>query len=102
MAGQAAVIEPMRQIMRVRRPQVLYTDADTAFTSRAFQALMEELGVEAHVKTGRNDIATVDRAIGMLKETIAKERGATGNADWAVSVPKAVKAFSSNDLEYHA
>ena len=35
MIGQAAVIDPMRGIMRVRKPTVLYTDADTAFTSKA-------------------------------------------------------------------
>jgi len=31
MLSQAAVVEPMRQIMRTRKPKVLYTDADTAF-----------------------------------------------------------------------
>ena len=85
MVGQAGVIEPMREIMRVRQPAVLYTDADTASTSRAFQEAMTELGVDARIKTGRNDIATVDRAIGILKETMAKERSATGKADWAPS-----------------
>ena len=49
MPGQAAVVEPMREIMRVRRPAVLYTDAGTAFTSRAFQEAMRELGVDARI-----------------------------------------------------
>ena len=80
----------MREIMRVRKPAVLYTDADTAFTSRAFQEAMNELGVDARIKTGRNDIATVDRAIGILKETMAKERSATGRADWGAFLPLAV------------
>ena len=100
MLSQAAVVEPMRQIMKTRKPEVLYTDADTAFQSAVFQQAMRELGVDARIKTGRNDIATVDRAIGMLKETIVKYRSTTGQADWAKHLEKAVKAFNSNDLEY--
>jgi hypothetical protein len=100
MLSQAAVVEPMRQIMKTRKPEVLYTDADTAFQSAVFQQAMRELGVDARIKTGRNDIATVDRAIGMLKETIVKYRSTTGNADWAKHLEKAVRAFNSNNLEY--
>ena len=85
MTGQAAVIEPMRDIMRVRKPTALSTDADAAFTSRAFRAAMEELGVEARLKAGRNDIATVGRAIGILEETIQRFRSSSGEADWGSS-----------------
>ena len=35
-----------------------------------------------------------------MKETVAKERSATGRADWGAIVPKAARAFSANDLEY--
>ena len=63
MSNQGDVVGPMRDIMRVRRPQVLYTDADTAFRSLAFREAMHDLGVEFRVKLGRNDIATVDAAI---------------------------------------
>ena len=96
MDGQAAVVEPMRQIMRVRKPEVLYTDADSAFTSRA----LRELGVDARVKTGRNDIATVYRAMGIVQETIVWLRSSSGKADWAEHAQRAVKAFNANDLEY--
>ena len=100
MVSQAAVTEPMQKIMRSRQPRLLYTDADTAFKASTFQEAMEELGVDARTKTGRQDIATVDRAVAMLKETSVKYRSTTGNPDWADHITKAVKAFNSNDLEY--
>ena len=70
MLSQAAVTEPMQKIMRSRQPRLLYTDADTAFKASTFQEAMEELGVDARTKTGRQDIATVDRAIAMLTATL--------------------------------
>ena len=86
MASQAAVVEPMCEIMRVRKPEMLYTDADTAFTSHAFQAAMQELGVDARIKTGRNDIATVDAASRIVKTLVVDERSESGEADWAKHV----------------
>ena len=79
---------------------VLYTDADTAFTSRAFLPTMEELGVDARIKTGRNDIATVDAAIRIVKTIVVNKRSESGEADWAKHVPIAVKAFNSRKLGY--
>ena len=63
MDGQAAVVEPMKDIMRVRRPKILFTDADAAFRSKAFMNAMQDLGVDLRIKLGRNDIATVDREV---------------------------------------
>jgi hypothetical protein len=67
MIGQGSVIEPMRQIMKVRKPDVLYTDKETSFRSAPFREAMQNLGVDARIKTGKQDIATVDRAISWLK-----------------------------------
>ena len=100
MLSQAGVEAPMRAVMRARRPAMLFTDADTAFTSNAFKAAMAELGVDARVKTGRNDIATVDRAMGLVQEAIVCLRSSTGVPDWAAHVQRAVKAFNRNDLQY--
>ena len=100
MANQGAVLEPMRDIMRVRKPQLLYTDADAAFTSNAFRAAMRELGVDARIRTGRNDIATLDSAIKLVKEAIVRERGDSGEPDWAKHVNLAVRAFNNNRLDY--
>ena len=82
MRSQADTVEPMREIMQMRRPQVLYTDADTTFKSRAFGDLMRELGVEHRVKLARNDIATVDAAIKNLGETIVRYTTSSGVGDW--------------------
>ena len=82
MVNQAAVVEPTQEIMRVRKPEMLFTVAATAFTSQAFQEAMRELGVDARVKTGHNDIATVDHAMGLIKETIVRLRSSSGDADW--------------------
>ena len=100
MTGQGAVIEPMRQIMKTRKPEVLFTDAETSFQGVAFREAMQELGVDARIKTGKQDIATVDRAISWLKEAIVKYRSTTGKADWAEHLEKAVRAWNSNDLEF--
>jgi hypothetical protein len=77
--------------MTTRKPDVLVTDADTAFTPKAFRAAMDGLGVEARLRAGRNDIATVDRAIGLLKETIQRFRASSGKSDWGHFLQKVVK-----------
>ena len=100
MDSQAAVVEPMREILRARKQEVLYTDADSAFTPRAFQAAMQELGVDARTKTGRNDIATVDAAMRVVKTRIVDERSASGEADWAKHVQWAVRTFNGRKLDY--
>jgi hypothetical protein len=61
MQSQGGVVEPMNKIMASRQPRRLFTDADTAFRSSAFQEAMDDLGVESRIKTGKPDIATVDR-----------------------------------------
>ena len=81
MSNQGDVVAPMRDIMRVRRPRVLYTDADTAFRSQAFRDAMRDLGVEFRVKLARNDIATVDSAIKYLGETIVRYTTSSGEGD---------------------
>ena len=79
---------------------MLVTDADTAVTSKAFRAAMDGLGVETRLRAGRNDIATVDRAIGLLKETSQRFRAPSGKSDWGEFLQKAVKAFNANRLGY--
>ena len=88
--------------MMVRRPRVLCTDADVAFRSKAVREAMTDLGVAFRVKEGRNDIATVDRAIGLLGEMIVRYTTSTGEGGWMKCLNRAVKAFNSNDLEYLA
>ena len=61
---------------------------------------MEALGVDARIKTGRSDIATVDWAIGHLKEIIQRYRVSSGEADWGSFLQKAVKAFNHTRLDY--
>ena len=99
MGSQAAIVEPMRQTMRVRKPEVPRTDADPALNPAPSSKPCGSWA-STRVKTGRNDIATVDRAMGIVKETILRLRSSSGKADWAEHVQRAVKAFNANDLEY--
>ena len=63
---------------------------------------MAGLGVDFRVKEGRNDISTVDRAIGLISETVVRYTTSTGDGDWMKFLDRAVRAFKSNDLEYLA
>jgi len=86
--------------MKVRKPDILYTDKETSFRSAPFREAMQNLGVDSRIKTGKQDIATVDRAISWLKEAIVKFRSSSGKPDWADHLQKTVKAWNSNSLDY--
>jgi hypothetical protein len=83
-----------------RTPDELVTDADPAFQTPAFRELLENHGIHHTVKIGRNDNATVDRAIFSIKRALAEHRAATGQAGWAHRLPEVVKGLNASESAY--
>ena len=78
-----------------RKPRELNCDKGTEFTSREFQTMLARRNIQFREKVGMNDIATVDRAMGTLKDMISR-RGADAAAggDWLTELPKAVESYN--------
>jgi len=85
-----------------RRPRELNTDKGTEFSSKEFQNMLTRRGaIHWREKVGKNDIATVDRAMGTLKEMIARRSAdEAAGGDWLTELPKAVA--SHNKLDHSA
>jgi hypothetical protein len=65
-----AAAEGAARLLGRRRPDQVVTDEDKAFKSPAFEAW---LGAAVHVyKEGKQDLAVVDRAIGVIKRALAE------------------------------
>jgi hypothetical protein len=61
-------------------PSDLVTDADPGFRSASFQKLLQGRGVHWVQKEGRQDLAIVDRLIGVIKRSLAEEEAEGGDA----------------------
>ena len=59
-------------LQRMKKPQVLSTDQDSAFAG-PFNAMLEEKGIVHRFKRGINSIATLDRAIQTVKKTLFRK-----------------------------
>ena len=59
--------EALRKIIREARhaPSQLICDADPGSQTKAFKELLEEHKIQQTTRVGRNDLATVDRLIGI-------------------------------------
>ena len=81
-----------------RKCRELNCDKGTEFTSREFQTMLDRRNIQFREKVGKNDIATVDRAMGTLKDMLAR-RGADAAAggDWLEELPKAVSSYNKLD-----
>jgi transposase InsO family protein len=79
-----------------RTPRELNSDKGTEFTSREFQTMLARRNIQFREKVGKNDIATVDRAMGTLKDMLAR-RGADAGGDWLAELPNAVAAYNKLD-----
>src|SRR5665648_1036086 len=84
-----------------RKPRQLVTDKESIFTSHAFQRMLQEEGIDHQVKSSLNDIATLDAAIGQLKDILSKLAQQPGNdTSWYDNLHDATKAFNKNEKEY--
>ena len=76
-----------------RIPRELNTDRGTEFTSARFQAVVQTYGIKHVFKVGHNDLATVDRAIGVLKTKLAIISAEDGT-NWLEELQPTVKAMN--------
>ena len=76
----------------------LSTDKGTEFTSVEFQGLMAERGIYHRYKVALNDLSTIDRAMGVLKDRIAVIAAEAGDS-WLDALQMAVNAHNSLDAK---
>ena len=81
-----------------RKPRELNSDLGTEFSRREFQTMLARRNIQWRKKVAKNDIATVDRGMGTLKDMLAR-RGADQAAgrDWLAELPKAVAGYNKLD-----
>jgi len=84
------------QILREagKAPEELVTDGGPEFQTPQFKELLR--GTRHTVAVGRNDMATLDRFIGVIKRALAEHTAETGEQDWASRLPEAVHGFNEN------
>ena len=63
-------------LLKARPPTEVVTDADHAFQTPDFRAWLTRHGVRHVLKAGKQDLATVDRAIGVIKRAVAEHEAA--------------------------
>ena len=81
-----------------RKPRELNTDKGTEFTSREFQTMLARRNIQYREKVGKNDIATVDRAMRTLKDMLARRSAdAAAGGDWLTELLKAVASYNKLD-----
>ena len=69
-------------------------DEDPGFKTASFLKLLEERHIVQQFRSGRNDLAVVDNAIGRLKRVLATHSADTGKRDWASRLHEAVAGFN--------
>ena len=92
------------RIIENRKPRELNTDKGSEFTSREFQAMLDRRKIQHRLKVGLNDIATLDRAMGVIKPMLAK-REAEMDGDWLTHLQPVIEAYNKLDnraLHEHA
>ena len=100
MKSKAETTEKFGRLMVVeeRKCRQLTTDKGTEFTSVAFNRLMRAEGIRHVYKEALNDLSTIDRAMGLIKDriaTIVAERGGT----WLDVLQQVINAHNSLDTE---
>ena len=76
-----------------RKPRELNTDGGTEFTSREFQTMLTRREIQHRLKVGLNDIATIDRAGGVLKDMMAKRIAELGG-DWLTHLEQTIATYN--------
>jgi len=83
-------------------PLELSTDEGSEFTNPTFRAALAQLGVAHRVKApqNKNAIATLDNAIGRLKQALFRQTAGQGTLDWASLLPKVVSGMNQSPHEH--
>ena len=79
-----------------RKPRELNTDKGSEFTGRDFQTMLARRVIQHTFKRGLNDLATVDRAMGTIKDMLAKRMSEMGG-DWLTHLEPVVAAYNKLD-----
>ncbi|MEM1009604.1 MAG: transposase family protein [Myxococcota bacterium] len=94
--SQEAVQEALLTLLEKavpRKPSELITDRDAIFMSAGFAKFVQKLGIDSLTfAKARNDIGTVDRLIGVLKEAMAQEQVDARSGDWDTEMLRKVVA----------
>ena len=78
-----------------RKCEELNTDRGSEWTSAAFQARLNNLGIRHRMKVGPQDLATLDRAIGTLRATLSRRTAEGGT--WWEELDAAVKSMNESE-----
>jgi transposase InsO family protein len=92
-----------KDILRVsdRICKEINTDAGTEFIATEFKDMLKEKGINLHrVSDSRNDIATLDRAMGSLKTILTKRTVTIGAGNWAQELKKATNSYNNTQHEH--
>lgn len=79
-----------------RVPRELNTDNASDFTSREFQAMLKRRNIQHRLKVGLNDLATIDRAMGVIKDMLARRISELGG-DWLTHLEPTIAAYNKLD-----
>ena len=90
---ESAFLRLMRDTKR--KPEELNTDSGSEFTNRSFQAMLEREGIVHKTKEGPQDLATLDRAIGELRQVLS--RRTTDGGQWYDELSAAIKSMNAMD-----
>jgi len=81
-----------------RSPRELNSDRGQEFTNARFQELCKRQNITQKFKKGRNDIATIDAAIGSLRQALTK-RSARSGKTWVVELANATKGINARSRD---
>ena len=96
MSTKTQVTNAFETLLSQRKPRELNTDKGSEFTSREFQAMLARRNIQHRLKEGLNDLATVDRAMGVVKDMLAKRMGEM-SGDWLTHLAPVIAAHNQLD-----
>ncbi len=79
-----------------RKPIEMNVDKGAEFKSAQFRGMLTTKGIEnLRVSEGKNDIATLDRAIATLKLLLTRRTLTTGAGNWAAELKTATESYNN-------
>jgi len=95
LAGTAQATQAFQQVLDKtgRSPRELNSDRGTEWTNARVKELCERKGIGQRFKEGRNDIATIDAAISVLRPALTK-RSARSGKPWPDELAAATKGVN--------
>jgi len=99
LAGVAQTTKAFQKILNEGRvPTELNTDMGPEWTNAAFKKLCAQQKIEQRFKKGRNDIATIDAAIGVLRQALTK-RSARSGKTWVAELALATRGINARSRD---